>query len=130
MKGLDGLIYIASTSEASGRATVTLTFDNATNPDIAQVQVQNKLQLALPLLPQAVQRQGINVSKSRTGFLQIVGFVSADGSMGRNDIADYVIAQHRRSAEPRPGRRLRCRCSARRTPCASGSTRTGWRPTT
>src|SRR5512141_224585 len=92
MKGLDGLIYIASTSEASGRATVTLTFDNATNPDIAQVQVQNTLQLAMPLLPQAVQRQGVNVSKSRTGFLQIVGFVSADGSMSRNDISDYVIA--------------------------------------
>ena len=92
MKGLDGLIYIASTSEASGRATVTLTFDSSTDPDIAQVQVQNKLQLAMPLLPQAVQRQGINVSKSRSGFLQIVGFVSADGSMSRNDISDYVIA--------------------------------------
>jgi multidrug efflux pump len=92
MKGLDGLIYIASTSEASGRATITLTFDSSTNPDIAQVQVQNKLQLAMPSLPQAVQRQGINVSKSRSGFLQIVGFVSADGSMSRNDISDYVIA--------------------------------------
>jgi multidrug efflux pump len=92
MKGLDGLIYIASTSEASGRATISLTFDSSTDPDIAQVQVQNKLQLALPSLPQAVQRQGLNVSKSRSGFLQIVGFVSADGSMSRNDISDYVIA--------------------------------------
>src|SRR6187200_52108 len=51
MKGLDGLIYLSATSEASGRASITLTFDNATDPDIAQVQVQNKLQLALPLLP-------------------------------------------------------------------------------
>ncbi len=90
MKGLDGLIYMAATSEATGSASITLTFDNATNPDIAQVQVQNKLQLAMPLLPQEVQRQGVNVSKSRSGFLMVVGFVSEDGSMTRNDIADYV----------------------------------------
>jgi multidrug efflux pump len=92
MKGLDGLLYISSSSEASGRATITLTFDSGVDPDIAQVQVQNKLQLALPSLPQAVQRQGLNVSKSRSGFLRIVGFVSTDGSLSRTDIADYVIA--------------------------------------
>ena len=90
MKGLDGLIYMSATSEATGSTSITLTFDNATNPDIAQVQVQNKLQLAMPLLPQEVQRQGVNVSKSRSGFLLVVGFVSEDGSMTRNDIADYV----------------------------------------
>lgn len=90
MKGLDGLIYLASTSESSGVATITLTFDNATDPDIAQVQVQNKLQLAMPLLPQEVQRQGINVSKARTGFLMVVGFVSEDGSMTRDDIGDFI----------------------------------------
>ena len=90
MKGLDGLIYMSATSESTGRATITLTFDNATNPDIAQVQVQNKLQLAMPLLPQEVQRQGVNVTKSRTGFLMIIAFVSEDGSMTRDDIADYV----------------------------------------
>jgi len=92
MKGLDGLIYISSSSEANGRATISLTFDSSTDPDIAQVQVQNKLQLAMPSLPQAVQRQGLNVSKSRSGFLQIVGIVSTDGSMSRSDIADYVMA--------------------------------------
>ncbi len=92
MKGLDGLLYISSSSEASGRASITLTFDSGIDPDIAQVQVQNKLQLALPSLPQAVQRQGLNVTKSRSGFLQIVGFVSTDGSMSRTDISDYVIA--------------------------------------
>jgi multidrug efflux pump len=92
MKGLDGLLYISSSSEASGRASVSLTFDSGVDPDIAQVQVQNKLQLALPSLPQAVQRQGLNVTKSRSGFLQIVGFVSTDGSMSRTDISDYVIA--------------------------------------
>ena len=92
MKGLDGLLYFSSTSEGSGRANITLTFDNGTNPDTAQVQVQNKLQLAMPLLPQEVQRQGVEVSKARTGFLQVVAFVSQDGSMQKEDIADYVGA--------------------------------------
>jgi multidrug efflux pump len=91
MKGLDGLLYMSSTSEGNGRTGVTLTFENGTDPDIAQVQVQNKLQLAMPLLPQEVQRQGVVVSKSTTGgFLLMVGFVSTDGSMTREDIADYV----------------------------------------
>ena len=90
MKGLDGLIYFSSNSSANGQATITLTFEAGTNPDIAQVQVQNKLQLAMPLLPQEVQRQGINVAKSSSGFLQVIGFVSNDGSMDANDIADYV----------------------------------------
>ena len=90
MKGLDGLIYFSSNSSANGQATITLTFESGTNPDIAQVQVQNKLQLAMPLLPQEVQRQGINVAKSSSGFLQVLGFVSEDGSMDANDISDYV----------------------------------------
>jgi multidrug efflux pump len=92
MKGLDGLLYMSATSQ-SGRASVTLTFDNATDPDIAQVQVQNKLQLALPLLPQEVQRQGVVVSKAVAGgFLLMIGFVSTDGSMTREDIADYIAS--------------------------------------
>ena len=90
MKGLDGLLYFSSNSSANGRATITLTFASGTDPDIAQVQVQNKLQLAMPLLPQSVQQQGVNVAKSSSGFLQVVGFVSEDGSMDANDIADYV----------------------------------------
>ena len=61
MKGLDGLIYMSATSDASGNASITLTFKSGTNPDIAQVQVQNKLQLAMPSLPQEVQRQGFDV---------------------------------------------------------------------
>jgi multidrug efflux pump len=90
MKGLDGLIYMSATSESSGGSGISLTFETGTDPDIAQVQVQNKLQLAMPLLPQEVQRQGVNVSKGRTGFLMVVGFVSSDGSMERMDISDYV----------------------------------------
>src|SRR5690606_23278324 len=72
------------------QASITLTFESGTNSDIAQVQVQNKLQLAMPLLPQEVQRQGINVAKSASRFLNVLGFVSEDGSMDENDISDYV----------------------------------------
>src|SRR5690554_3305260 len=92
MKGLDGLMYFSSQSSSNGIATVRLTFETGTDPDIAQVQVQNKLQLAMPLLPQEVQRQGVNVAKSTSSFLQVIGFVSEDGSMDKVDIADYVGA--------------------------------------
>src|SRR5690554_218557 len=92
MTGLDGLMYFSSQSSSNGIATVSLTFETGTDPDIAQVQVQNQLQLAMPLLPQEVQRQGVNVAKSTSGFLQVVGFVSEDGSMDRVDLADYVTA--------------------------------------
>ncbi|NTX62079.1 efflux RND transporter permease subunit [Myxococcus sp. CA051A] len=90
MKGLDGLLYMSATSESNGSANIILTFRNGTDPDIAQVQVQNKLQLATPLLPQTVQQQGIAVSKASTGFLQVIGFVSEDGSMSGDDIQDFV----------------------------------------
>ena len=90
MKGIDGLMYFSSNSAGNGRATITLTFTSGTDPDIAQVQVQNKLQLAMPLLPQSVQQQGVNVAKASKSFLQVAAFVSEDGSMDANDIADYV----------------------------------------
>ncbi|MDZ7868076.1 MAG: efflux RND transporter permease subunit, partial [Rheinheimera sp.] len=92
MKGLDGLMYMSSTSESSGQVTLTLTFNAETDPDIAQVQVQNKLALATPLLPQEVQRQGVTVAKSARNFLLVVGFVSEDGSMTNIDIGDYVAS--------------------------------------
>ncbi len=92
MTGLDGLEYLSSTSDSNGSVTVTLTFVTGTDPDIAQVQVQNKLQLATALLPGIVQQQGISVNKASSGFLQVLGFVSSDGSMDRNDISDYVSA--------------------------------------
>jgi len=92
MKGLDGLIYMSSTSESNGAVAVTLTFENGVDPDIAQVQVQNKLQGAIPLLPQIVQQQGIAVTKANPSFLLVVGFVSEDGRMTRSDIDDYVAS--------------------------------------
>ena len=92
MSGLDGLRYISSSSDSSGLASIELTFEPGTNPDIAQVQVQNKLSLAMPQLPQEVQRQGVRVAKSNRNFLLIAVFVSEDGSMVRNDISDYVVS--------------------------------------
>ncbi|MDD8060772.1 efflux RND transporter permease subunit [Shewanella metallivivens] len=92
MTGLDHLRYISSTSDSFGNASITLTFNAEADPDIAQVQVQNKLQAATPLLPAEVQQQGVTVNKSTSGFLMVLGFVSEDGSMGKSDIADYVAA--------------------------------------
>ncbi|KAA6184532.1 efflux RND transporter permease subunit [Thiohalocapsa marina] len=93
MNGLDGLRYMSSTSESNGVATITLTFDNGTDPDIAQMQVQNKLQLATALLPAAVSQQGIKVAKSVRNFLMVAAFVSRDGSMSGADLGDYVASQ-------------------------------------
>ena len=90
MNGIDNLVYMSSTSDATGNMSLTLTFEAGTDPDIAQVQVQNKLQLAMPLLPQEVQQQGIHVNKSTGSFLMVVAFISKDGSMNQEDIADYV----------------------------------------
>lgn len=90
MKGLDGLMYMSSSSSSSGGASVTLTFENGTDADTAQVQVQNKLQAAMSALPQEVQRQGVNVNKASSSFLMVQAFISEDGSMDRADIADYV----------------------------------------
>lgn len=90
MSGIDNLLYMSSNSDSSGNAQITLTFDSKANPDIAQVQVQNKLQLAMPLLPQEVQQQGVSVQKSSSSFLMVVGFISDDKNTTQQDIADYV----------------------------------------
>ncbi|PTT79059.1 hydrophobe/amphiphile efflux-1 family RND transporter, partial [Pelomonas sp. HMWF004] len=90
LKGIDGLTYMSSTSDSQGNASITLTFESGTNPDIAQVQVQNKLASATSLLPQEVQRQGVQVVKSTINFLMVLGFVSEDGKLSAVDLADYV----------------------------------------
>ncbi|ALC15685.1 multidrug efflux RND transporter permease subunit [Desulfuromonas soudanensis] len=92
MNGIDNLIYMSSSSDSAGAVSITLTFKAGTDPNMAQVQVQNKLQLATPLLPQVVQRQGISVLKATMNFLVIVGFVSEDGTMSRNELSDYAVS--------------------------------------
>ncbi|WP_436894045.1 efflux RND transporter permease subunit [Siccibacter turicensis] len=90
MNGIDNLMYMSSTSDSAGGVTITLTFESGTDPDIAQVQVQNKLQLAMPLLPQEVQQQGISVEKASSSFLLVAGFLSDNPQLTQEDISDYV----------------------------------------
>ena len=92
MSGIDNLLYMSSITDDTGVSTTSLTFATGTDPNIAQVQVQNKLQLATPLLPAPVQQSGVQVTKSTNSFLMVVGFVSADNSMNKFDISNYVVS--------------------------------------
>ncbi|NAP03065.1 efflux RND transporter permease subunit [Pseudomonas syringae] len=92
LNGIDNLRYVSSESNSDGSMTITATFNQGTNPDTAQVQVQNKLNLATPLLPQQVQQQGIRVTKAVKNFLMVIGLVSEDGSMGKEDLANYIVS--------------------------------------
>jgi hydrophobe/amphiphile efflux-1 (HAE1) family protein len=90
MKGLDNLLYMQSTSNSSGVARLSLTFDAGTNIDVAQMQVQNKLQQAMSRLPQQVQSRGVTVTKGGNDFLMIVSMYSGDGSASAVDVGDYI----------------------------------------
>ncbi|MDR1279932.1 MAG: efflux RND transporter permease subunit [Opitutaceae bacterium] len=90
--GVDYLRYMQTTSDSDGNVSITITFENEADPDIAQVQVQNRLQFALPLLPQEVQNLGVTVRKSVRNFLIVYAFYSEDGTLGKDDMADYISA--------------------------------------
>ncbi len=92
MSGLDNLLYMTSQSSSSGSVTITLTFQAGTDPDIAQVQVQNKLQQVTSQIPQEVQQQGLQVAKSNSTILLVVGLISSDGSMDKNDLSDFMVS--------------------------------------
>ena len=93
LKGIDHLRYFTSQSLSAGISTITVTFEQGTDPDIAQVQVQNKLQAATPLLPQEVQRQGLLVEKSSAAFLMFVGLYSANGTHDSIDLSDMIASK-------------------------------------
>ena len=103
LSGLDHLLYFASESDADGSMTITLYFEQGTNPDIAQVQVQNKLQLATPLLPLEVQQQGLRVAKATRNFLLVIGFYSSDGSLSSEDVGDYIASNVQDPISRTPG---------------------------
>lgn len=90
LTGIDHLRYFSSSSDSTGNASITITFEPEANPDIAQVQVQNKIQAALPLLPMEVQQQGVTVTKGNTGFLMVAAFYSTDGQVDEYAIGDYL----------------------------------------
>src|SRR6202171_974249 len=103
LSGIDHLLYFSSESDKDGSIMITLNFEQGTNPDIAQVQVQNKLQLATPLLPPEVQQQGIKVAKAFKTFLVVIGFVSDDDSMSFADIADFLASNVQDPVSRTPG---------------------------
>ncbi len=92
MTGLDNLLYMSASSDAAGSATLTLTFDPGTDPDLAWAKVQNKLQLAIPSLPEVVQQTGLRVTKSTRNFLMIVGLTTSDTTWTNVDLSDYMIS--------------------------------------
>ena len=103
MTGLDRMLYIRSSSDSAGMAQIELTFAPGTDPDLAWAKVQNKLQLAMPVLPEVVQRQGIRVSKSTRNYLMIVGLTSLDDSLDQYDLSDYMFSQIQYSLARVPG---------------------------
>ena len=90
MTGLDGMRYMSSSSTSAGTASITLTFESGTDPDVAQVQVQNKLSQATALLPEAVQRQGVTVEKASSSFMMVIALISEDGRLDQADLSDYL----------------------------------------
>jgi multidrug efflux pump len=92
LTGIDGLIYFSSSSDGAGVSQISVTFERGTNPDIAQVQVQNKVQQALPRLPQAVQQQGLVVTKSNPDFLMVLAVYDPTDKASSGEISDYVVS--------------------------------------
>ena len=91
LTGLDGMLYFSSSSSASGQSSITVTFAKGTDPDTAQVQVQNKIQQALSRLPSQVQQQGVQVTKRNSDFLLIVSIYDTTDTKTPSDISDYLV---------------------------------------
>lgn len=89
LKGLDGMLYFSSTS-SNGSANITVTFDKGTDPDTAQVQVQNAISRAVSRLPAVVQQQGVNVNKAQSDQLMVVSIYDKTGRATNSDISDYL----------------------------------------
>nr|WP_314074588.1 efflux RND transporter permease subunit [uncultured Roseococcus sp.] len=103
LSGIDNLLYFTSESGKDGSATITLSFAQGTDPDVAQVQVQNKVALATPRLPQAVQQQGLRIAKATRNFLLVVGFVSTDGRLNNADLGDFIASNVQDALSRTPG---------------------------
>src|SRR5512136_1273589 len=93
MTGLDRMLYMSATSDSAGSAALELTFAPGMDPDLAWAKVQNKLQLALPSLPDVVQSRGLTVSKSTRNYLLLVGLTSDDPKITMEDLSDYVVSK-------------------------------------
>ncbi len=92
LTGIDNLRYFSSTSDSDGNVSINITFEPKTNPDVAQMQVQNKLQAAMPMLPQEVQQQGVRVNKSNNNFLLVVALYSENGKLSEEELGDILLS--------------------------------------
>lgn len=92
LTGIDGLLYFSSSSSSSGSVSISATFEQGTDPDTAQVQVQNKVQQALSRLPSEVQQQGVTVTKSQSNFLLIMALYDKNDKANNNDISDWLVS--------------------------------------
>lgn len=91
LTGLDGYMYMSSESDSAGRVSIVVTFEAGTDPDMAQVQVQNKIQTAITSLPQVVQQLGVTIQKTSANFLMVAGFISKDPNIKSDDLGDYLV---------------------------------------
>ena len=119
LNGIDHLLYFSSTSSSNGSATITLTFDTGTNPDIAQVQTQNRVSLALPRLPAEVTAQGVTVAKANPGFLMVIAVKSEDGAQDSYALNNIIASRLLDPLQRIPGSAARP-SSAPNMRCASG----------
>lgn len=103
LTGIDYMRYIQTQSDSDGNVSITITFENEADPDIAQVQVQNKLQMAMPFLPEEVRQLGVTVQKSVRNFLIVYAFYSEDSSLSRDDISDYISTNLKEPLSRIPG---------------------------
>jgi HAE1 family hydrophobic/amphiphilic exporter-1 len=103
LTGLDKLLYISSSSDSAGSSRIELTFAPGTDPDLAWAKVQNKLQLAMPSLPETVSRAGLQVGKATRNFLLVAGLISTDGSLSREDLMDYAYSNLEQVVSRLPG---------------------------
>lgn len=103
LNGAKGLLYYESVSDSYGQAQITVTFQPGTNPDLAQVDVQNRVSNVTAQLPAAVAQQGLKVAQTNTGFLMVVTLSSQDGSMDQTALADYITRNIQNPVSRVPG---------------------------
>ena len=128
LTGLDHLLYFSSTSSSDGSVSITVTFEQGTDPDTAQVQVQNKVQQAESRLPSEVQQSGVTVEKSQSSFLLILAVYDKTNRATSSDISDWLVS-NMQDPLARGRASAACRYSAPNTRCASGWTRPNSPPT-
>lgn len=126
VNGADNMIYMNSSSSSTGQMTLNVFFDIGTNPQLAQVDVQNRVNLALPQLPQSVQAQGVQVQKKSSAFMMVIAIYSSSNRYDATYIANYANIYVLDALKRIPGANQAASSAFRITPCASGSSPNAW----